>query len=67
VNAAKAAGFAFFSIDASKLVQFDKPTIANSRSEYRSDCRIVKETGIENAAWEGEIGEIVGVIMPFRL
>ena len=61
VNFAKAAGFASFSIDASKLVDFSKPTVAEQQKRnIEVTARIVKETGIENGAWEGEIGEIVG-------
>jgi fructose/tagatose bisphosphate aldolase len=61
VNDAKAAGFASFSIDASKLVNFKAATEdEQQKRNYEVTARIVKETGVENFAWEGEIGEIVG-------
>ena len=57
VNAAKNAGFGSFSIDASQLVDFTQPTTPEQqRRNIEVIARIVKETGIEDSAWEGEIG-----------
>ncbi len=61
VEMAKEAGFGSYAIDCSKLVDFSKPTVSQQqRRNYEVSAEIVKKTGIEDSAWEGEIGEIVG-------
>ncbi|MFA6216286.1 MAG: triose-phosphate isomerase [Candidatus Omnitrophota bacterium] len=61
VEMAKEAGFGSYAIDCSKLVDFTKATeTEQQRRNYEVTAEIVKRTGIEKSAWEGEIGEIVG-------
>ncbi|MFA5119319.1 MAG: triose-phosphate isomerase, partial [Candidatus Omnitrophota bacterium] len=61
VEMAKEAGFGSYAIDCSKLVDFSKATESEQqRRNYEVTAEIVKRTGIEQSAWEGEIGEIVG-------